>query len=666
MPPARARANDPPMRRPAFMLALLLALGLSTSLLVAWAGALVDRSAWPDTLLTGAPTGTRTEMRGWLVEEGRDRTLSWRTFSALDLWDEPPDLEAPTTLPAWSVGHELPDQPGPFAPARERTLDQAWEVSAGWPMRCVRAVRQAGPIEFALPGEFVRGGFAAMAFEWPIPTGFVDGYNQIAIEPWPIDGLAAVVPMRPLPLGLLVNTVAWAALWFVALLPLVALRVLRRWRRARRNRCVACGYQREGLPDGAPCAECGREPAKRTTIGELCTARAPMLGAALALALVLASTAALPMHRWMAVDRLPPLHHAAAVGDVEAIERLIADGAAVDGPLGALNSVREVLHETTPLHWAALRRHMQASRALLDRGADPGLKVLGYQPVVWAMATGDRAIAELLLSALQPGEELVGIEDVFFYAHPSIQQTLLDRVFTTERARLGLASRAVLDQDLALLATLIDEGLSSAGRRWNSLLARAVTIDGMAYQRPYRNDLGLTRHVLGLGLEIHPDEARLAVDSAMRSGCLPALEALLADYPQHGEIARGLRGDELAGATMRGGAPALARLIELGADPNAPAIDGYNALLHAAMESDADAFAILLDAGVDPTIEQDGLPLRGLLLRAAEQAASNPGSNPWFPSEVDPEAFARILDLLQAAEAKWNAREPDPAPPGHP
>lgn len=651
------------------MLCLLLLLGLGTSLLVAWAGALVDRSAWPDTVLTGAPTGTRTEMRGWLVEEGRDRTLTWRTFKALDLWYEPPDLDTPTSLPSWSVGHDLPDQPGPFAPARERTLDQAWEVSAGWPMRCVRAVRHAGPIEFVLPGEHVRGGFAAMAYEWPIPTGFVDGYNQIAIGPWPVDGLAAVVPLRPMPSGLAINTLVHALAWSVLLLPLVALRPLRRRRRARKNRCVACGHARDGLPTGAPCAECGRDPKARTGPAELLTARAPVLGAALALFVVLGASAALVTHRWMAVDRLPPLHHAAAVGGVEAIEQLIADGAAADEPLPELNSVSVFLQETTPLHWAASRREVEASRALLDRGADPALDVYGYQPAVLSIATGDRITAELLLSALQPGDELGSVSELFVHAHPMIQQTLLDRVYTTERARLGLASRAVLQQDLALLETLIDEGLTTTGRRLNSLLATAVTNDRMAYRRPYRKDLGLTRHVLGLGLEIDPEEARLAVSRAMRRGCLPALDALLAAYPQHAEIARGLRGDELADAAIGGGAPALARLIELGADPKAPARRGSSALHTAAMEPDADAVAILLQAGVDPTVQAGGLTLRQWLRREAEQAASNPGSNPRFPSEVDPDAFARIIGLLEAAEAHWRAGEQSqdaPAAPGGP
>lgn len=354
-PRAGPPANDDAMRRAAVMLALLLALGLSTSLLFAWVGALVDRSAWPDTPLTRSPVGERTAMRGWLVEMGRDRTLTWRTFDALDLWDQPPDLEASTRLPSWSVGHDLADQPGPFAPARERTRDVAWEVSAGWPMRCVRAVRSAGPSEFALPGEFVRGGVAAMAVDWPMAHGRVTGHEGLTIEPWPNGGLAAVVPVRPIIGGLVVNTVVLALGWGVALLPLAALRAARRWRRGRKNRCARCGHARDGLPTGAPCAECGRDPHERTTLAQLLTARAPMCGASMALALVLASSAALLVYRWMAVDRLPPLHHAAAVGDVEAIERLLAGGADIEGQFIPIAGSHEAVEFSTALHWAAAR-----------------------------------------------------------------------------------------------------------------------------------------------------------------------------------------------------------------------------------------------------------------------------------------------------------------------
>lgn len=47
----------------------------------------------------------------------------------------------------------------------------------------------------------------------------------------------------------------------LAMMPLAALYSLAenarfRWRR-RHNRCVECGYPRQGLAGGAPCSECG-------------------------------------------------------------------------------------------------------------------------------------------------------------------------------------------------------------------------------------------------------------------------------------------------------------------------------------------------------------------------------------------------------------------------
>lgn len=651
------------------MLCLLLLLGLGTSLLVAWAGALVDRSAWPDTVLTGAPTGTRTEMRGWLVEEGRDRTLSWRTFDALDLWDEPPDLDTPTSLPSWSVGHDLPDQPGPFAPARERTLDQAWEVSAGWPLRCVRAVRNAGPTEFALPGEFVRGGLAAMAYDWPTPTSAARGAGGIAIGPWPVDGLAAVVPLRPMPVGLLVNTVVFALLWSIALLPLVALRGLRRWRRARRNRCVACGYVLGGLPDGVPCAECGREPAERTTVGELLTARAPMLGAAVALALVLASSAALPTHRWMAVDALPALHRAAAVGDVAEIERLLADGTPVGATMGRLVGLPEWLNDTTALHWAAARGHGEVAQRLLAAGAPVGAGPFGGGPFTLALGNGHDAIAQRLILHLRPSDTPSDLDLVLPRASTAVRDGVLAHFTLSEWHVAAGVERAIIANDLACAQALIDHA-SAMGLRWSTdVLKSAVRLDARAWGEPYRRDLDTTARVMVLDLPAPPDIAEQAAWVAVVTGCLPAFETLLAAHPSIDADDLDLYGDELAQAASRGGAPMLARLAELGVDVNAPARQGFNALLPAAMEPDAEAVAILLDAGADPTHAEGNATLRRWLLDGAERAAKDRGSNPHFPSLADPDAFARILDLLEAAEARWRAREQSqdaPAAPGGP
>ena len=57
-----------------------------------------------------------------------------------------------------------------------------------------------------------------------------------------------------------------------------------------------------------------------------------------------------------------PLHTAAQSGDVDAVRRLLADGADPNA--------REAGDNTTPLHWAAAAKHVEAVRALLDAGAD--------------------------------------------------------------------------------------------------------------------------------------------------------------------------------------------------------------------------------------------------------------------------------------------------------
>lgn len=648
------------------MLALLLALGLCTSVLVAWAGALVDRSAWPDTLLTGAPEGTRTELRGWLVEMGRDPTLTWRTFKALDLWDQPPDLEAPTELPAWSVGHDLPDQPGPFAPARERTRDVAWEVSAGWPMRCVRAVRSAGPSEFALPGEFVRGGVAAMAVAWPMAHGRVTGHEGLTIEPWPNGGLAAVVPLRPIIGGLVVNTVVLALGWGVALSPLVALRAARRWRRGRKNRCARCGHARDGLPTGAPCAECGRDPHERTTLNELLTARAPMCGAVLALALVLASSAALLTHRWMAVDRLPPLHHAAAVGDVERIEQLLASGASVDAPLGALGGVPESVHATTPPAWAVARGHDVAVDALLDALAAPDVAGAREAILHMAMVAGHDDLAERHMRALDPGgpPRLVAIG--FSSASDRVRAAALKHFDWSLDALNEAAWAAIESQDVACLQRLVDAGLARPALDRRNLLYIAVMVDGMAWRRPYRHDPGLTLLVMELGLEKRGEARGRALGAAVSWGSLPAIETLIESLPGALAAPGLLHENDLARAASIGGAPVIERLAAAGVDLNTSSSGHVNALWYAAVGGEVEAVEVLLRFGVDPTFGPGSRPLRYRLIEVRDEALARDPPRSYPPFRERAADYERILDLLEAAEAEWNAREQDPAPPGPP
>ncbi|MEO1278644.1 MAG: hypothetical protein AAFV77_06800 [Planctomycetota bacterium] len=654
------------MRRVAFMLGLLLLLGLCTSLLVAWAGALLDRSAWPDTPLTGTPTGTRTEMRGWLVEEGRDRTLTWRTFVALDLWDEPPDLEAPTNLPAWSVGHGLADQPGPFAPARERTLDRAWEVSAGWPMRCVRAVREAGPIEFALPGEFVRGGAAAMPFEWPASTSAVAGAGGIAIVPWPVGDFTAALPLRPMPVGLLVNTSVFAALWFVALLPLAGLRVLRRRRRGRKNRCVACGYARDGLPVDAPCAECGRDPSERTTLGQLLTARAPMLGAALALVLVFASSAALATHRWMAVDRLPPLHHAAAVGDVEAIERLISGGADPDAVFGLAVHRALPARETTALSWSAARGQRAAAAALLDAGADPHEPDGELAPLVLAMERWHDPIVLLLLLWVHPAERASIVPWSVAMASDAMRARALERHHWSDESRLDALWSAVEASDPAWLATVHALGVPPQVHEVSIMARTAAQRDAYASRHRALREDSMIAHMLRLGLLDGYRARRQAVDSSIGWGLIEVFDRILADDPSRREVVLGWSARAVRNAARSGQVDMIRHLHGLGVELESGGMAGGTPLLSAAQFLQYDAVVALLECGVDPTFgirvpfdpDSEVTP-RGHLAEQRAEAIRDRAHNPDSRYLVRADEVQRILDMLEAAEAEWDVRESD-------
>jgi hypothetical protein len=65
------------------------------------------------------------------------------------------------------------------------------------------------------------------------------------------------LPITPVWPGFAVNVVAWGGAWWLAM---AAAGAGRRAIRRRSNRCVACGYPRQGLPADSACPECGEPP----------------------------------------------------------------------------------------------------------------------------------------------------------------------------------------------------------------------------------------------------------------------------------------------------------------------------------------------------------------------------------------------------------------------
>lgn len=105
------------------------------------------------------------------------------------------------------------------------------------------------------------------AFGWPMPAMMatihdngmsVKYQNVIDLGPHPTDwGMRLFLPTKVIGPGTVIDTLAFALLWWLLLmLPLMLLRRFGRWRRMRRGRCPACGYDLRGKLD-AGCSECG-------------------------------------------------------------------------------------------------------------------------------------------------------------------------------------------------------------------------------------------------------------------------------------------------------------------------------------------------------------------------------------------------------------------------
>lgn len=76
-------------------------------------------------------------------------------------------------------------------------------------------------------------------------------------------GLARSIPITPIWPQYTYNTLFWASIFFViAFVP----RLLRHYRRARRNACLHCGYTLAGLPKCPECGTIARPPAAATQI----------------------------------------------------------------------------------------------------------------------------------------------------------------------------------------------------------------------------------------------------------------------------------------------------------------------------------------------------------------------------------------------------------------
>jgi hypothetical protein len=120
-------------------------------------------------------------------------------------------------------------------------LRATWIVQAGWPLPCLQSEELIQPVDEDTP---------------PLRIGVVTNVTMPgAPEPNSLSEPTPFVPVRPLALGMVVNTALFATVFAVVMLAPIALRTLLR---RRRGQCVACGYDLRVTATTAPCPECGR------------------------------------------------------------------------------------------------------------------------------------------------------------------------------------------------------------------------------------------------------------------------------------------------------------------------------------------------------------------------------------------------------------------------
>lgn len=630
---------------------LLVALGLVSSIGVAWAGATMLRLGDPDNLLTNTwfnePSVEHGEFNQWRVVQWNDATLTRRWGQgARPEWFEDPwiahlrkvwhswsedegDLSV-EGVPPFSRAHGSPPVEPPLFAVFADALPTFEEREAGWPVRCLRCSWETGDERFDTPGERVRGGL--FASHWTLPWGgWLGGYSSagFSVE------YEVALPLTPMWTGLATSTAFWAATWFIVfqLLPLpIWLWRRRRWKkRERRGLCARCGYELDVADDPVTtCPECalimGRGP------------RWAWVGlrrqAIVALITLVAVVGGLAVTRTTTAHRLPPLHQAAADGNAALVRALVAEGTPVDArapdlwPLGG-----SPIQNARPIAWAAVRGHADAVEELLRAGADPDLVGDEQPPLGLAIAMGQAAVVDRLLAAdssaiaagrytLAPIAVAVWLEDIELVerlvAHadtpgaPPIPLELFQIVLVGRPAEM---KQLVLDRTVATPNDLEDQAVFAFRfMDWDfvdALIARGFD------PRP------ASPQFLGYLADI--EDPLLALDVLLQWGIDPNAVDRFGQTPLHH-------------VSLRPNMDAvLRRLVELGNPLNATNQNGRSALHMAALNGNGGNVCTLLDMRADATLRDN---------------KNNTARELWWHARQGTEGYAEVRELFEAAESR--------------
>lgn len=234
------------------VLAVYLLFGLITTVVIAWLAATVSPLTYRGGQWIGPPLPGLTQgIEAWQCRRasgvGHEQlAFTARINSRLFIIHERegPQASRAADLPFWVN-----------VPRSENWwLDETYlHVAAGWPLRCLRSqcrerdVRWFFRIRRSLgKNQVARLGLVLHRPRWK---------NALVIRDQVVGGpfSARVIPLKPIPVGIVVNTLFWGALWFTFV---VAARRIQGRLRVNRGRCYRCAYDlRSDLLRGCP--ECG-------------------------------------------------------------------------------------------------------------------------------------------------------------------------------------------------------------------------------------------------------------------------------------------------------------------------------------------------------------------------------------------------------------------------
>lgn len=138
-----------------------------------------------------------------------------------------------------------------------------WDIPKGWGLAANDYKQRIFGYDTSITQETATGWpLPAFWFAWdksPASATITGGFDPPILNPPPPPGRGSThhaIPYRPVALGLIVDTIAWAALWSVLFF---GVPLLRARRRRIRGLCPRCGYDLKSKTD-ITCPECGTEP----------------------------------------------------------------------------------------------------------------------------------------------------------------------------------------------------------------------------------------------------------------------------------------------------------------------------------------------------------------------------------------------------------------------